>query len=444
MPAQRLLLAIIAVSFSSGLTGCSNKEPEKPAPPVNPGPPVVKLPQPVQDEALFKGKSSTFWIAQLKDRDRSTREEAIMALAAIGVEGKGPAADALLAAVNDMDPFVTKAIADLPLEAREVMILNGLRSQDPALNSAVAKVFPEFLWDDSPVLARFRAETKLSLLLEAEKSQDKITRLLAEDFRKELGLAGSGPVTSIAFEERIAGRAQLRNNMKLLANSIYRFQDRNYSRLPTAGFSGDPDPRLAGETAPKLSWRVAILPFLASAESERRFKQDFFEKKEEFLDKKHDPHLGLYYQFKLDESWDSPHNRQLISKMPSVFQPVSAQKPRRQGETYLQFVTGPGTLYPTSNSTPDYPRSFFDGTSNTVMIVEAAESVPWTKPADFAIDVSNIDKGFVPRVGAFSDKGFFAALGDRSVRFVDRTRVSDKTLRQAFNPADGNQFGRDW
>ena len=44
---------------------------------------------------------------------------------------------------------------------------------------------------------------------------------------------------------------------------------------------------------PLLSWRVAILPYLEQE--------------------------ALYKEFKLDEPWNSPHNRRLIAKMPKVF-----------------------------------------------------------------------------------------------------------------------------
>jgi len=43
------------------------------------------------------------------------------------------------------------------------------------------------------------------------------------------------------------------------------------------------------------SWRVLILPYIEQGE--------------------------LYRQFKLDEPWDSPHNIQLLPKMPRVYGP---------------------------------------------------------------------------------------------------------------------------
>jgi hypothetical protein len=40
--------------------------------------------------------------------------------------------------------------------------------------------------------------------------------------------------------------------------------------------------------------------------------------------------------------------------------------------------------------------------------------------------------------------GFFVGMGDGGVCFIQRNRVSDRTIRMAFNPADGNVLGQDW
>ena len=65
---------------------------------------------------------------------------------------------------------------------------------------------------------------------------------------------------------------------------------------------------------PLLSWRVAILPFI---------EQD-----------------ALYKEFKLDEPWDSEHNKKLIAKMPKLYGPARGQA--KEGETFYQRFSGPG------------------------------------------------------------------------------------------------------
>ena len=210
-----------------------------------------------------------------------------------------------------------------------------------------------------------------------------------------------------------AEKIMLENNLRQLALSMHSCND-VHRRLPAPGFSQGLNVK---NSKPLLSWRVAILPYIEEDQ--------------------------LYRQFKLDEPWNGPNNIKLLERMPRVFQPLGGQN-KKPGHTYLQFVTGPGTLFPTSTTEVAIPRSFRDGTSNTIIIVEAAEPVEWTKPADLNIDVANVAQGTVPKLGGFSPNGFYAALADGTVRFIDRGRTSDKTIRQAFNPADGQVMGQDW
>jgi len=90
-----------------------------------------------------------------------------------------------------------------------------------------------------------------------------------------------------------AGRGQSNNNLKQIAIAFHQYHD-TYKSLPLhAIYSKD------GKT-PLLSWRVAILPFI---------EQD-----------------ALYKQFKLDEPWDSEHNKKLIPLMPRIYMPVGLGK----------------------------------------------------------------------------------------------------------------------
>jgi hypothetical protein len=70
-----------------------------------------------------------------------------------------------------------------------------------------------------------------------------------------------------------------------------------------------------------------------------------------------------------------------------------------------------------------------DGLSNTFLVAEANTPVPWSKPADMVIQPGQP----LP----LPADTFNVALGDGSVRFVDRRKASDATLRLYIDPRDG-------
>jgi hypothetical protein len=86
---------------------------------------------------------------------------------------------------------------------------------------------------------------------------------------------------------------------------------------------------------------------------------------------------------------------------------------------------------------PRIPASFPDGTSNTILIVEAGKAVPWSKPEDvpFAPDRP------VPRLGGLFPRVFHAAFADGRVRTLPRD-LPVATLRAALTPAGGEVI--DW
>jgi Protein of unknown function (DUF1559) len=159
--------------------------------------------------------------------------------------------------------------------------------------------------------------------------------------------------------------------------------------------------------APLLSWRVALLPNV-------------------------DGRLP-YEEFKLDEPWDGPNNRHLLSFVPDSYRYSRGSK-NPPGHTRYQGFVGPGAAFERKGLTW---ADFTDGRSNTLLVVEAAEPVPWTKPADLTYD----PKGPLPALGGAWTKpvhfmcrevrrnpGFVACFADGSVRFI-RQSVDEKVLR---------------
>jgi hypothetical protein len=103
------------------------------------------------------------------------------------------------------------------------------------------------------------------------------------------------------------------NNLKQIAIALHNYHD-TFGSLPPA-YVADENGR------PMHSWRVLLLPFIE--------------------------HKALYDEYRFDEPWDGPHNRQLADYMPSVYRCPSdpGANPRLPISSYLAVV-GPETIWP--------------------------------------------------------------------------------------------------
>ncbi|MCA9094058.1 MAG: DUF1559 domain-containing protein [Planctomycetaceae bacterium] len=113
---------------------------------------------------------------------------------------------------------------------------------------------------------------------------------------------------------------------------------------------------------PNLSWRVHLLPFLGEQ--------------------------NLYFQFHLDEPWNSPHNLPLLDKMPEIF--LSRGLSAGTNLTGFQFVSGPEAYLNDSTHSPDID-DVLDGIAYTIGVIETPPelAVPWSKPDDFPFNPSD-------------------------------------------------------
>jgi len=177
--------------------------------------------------------------------------------------------------------------------------------------------------------------------------------------------------------------------------AMHSFAARNGGRFPPAAI------RKGGK--PLLSWRVGILPF---------------------LDEK-----ALYERFHLDEAWDSAHNQALQNEMPLVYAPV-ARNDAAPYSTYYQGFVGPGALFDGEEGTR--LADVTDGLAWTLMILEAAQPVPWTKPEDVPYDEAKP----LPKLGGQFADGVYVGFADGCARFLSRN-VAPETLRALITRSDG-------
>jgi hypothetical protein len=207
-----------------------------------------------------------------------------------------------------------------------------------------------------------------------------------------------------------AQRAQSVNNLKQIGLAMHNFHSA-HNRFPA-------DIRNK-EGKLLLSWRVQLLPFLEQQ--------------------------ALFNEIHRDEPWDSPHNKALLEKMPPVFAVPNA--PSEPGMTFYRSFSGKRALL--DKTVPDgiQIQMITDGTSNTIMAVEAKEAVPWTKPDS---DLSSGDDNIKPeeldalraRLGGHFPGGFNALFGDGSVHFI-RDRINLLVLRALISRDGGEVISAD-
>jgi hypothetical protein len=206
--------------------------------------------------------------------------------------------------------------------------------------------------------------------------------------------------------------------MRQIAIALHNYHDQN-GRLPPAQVR-------APDGSALYSWRVLILPYLEAED--------------------------LYKQFHLDEPWDSPHNKALIPRMPKEFAPLGVDDVKAEPfTTFYQVFVGPGTAFEGGQGLR-LPDDFPAGTATTLLVVEAREAVPWTKPVDLAYEpgrpVPSLG-GVFKSEGRFSlfgpnrVVGFHAALADGSVRFLS-AHLREAVLRGMITRSGAEELRPEW
>lgn len=209
-------------------------------------------------------------------------------------------------------------------------------------------------------------------------------------------------VPAVQSAREAARRTATMNSMKQVLLAMHNYHDA-HGRFPSQAICD-------AQGKPLLSWRVALLPYFGEQ--------------------------NLYDEFRLDEPWDSPHNRPLVDRMPTVWADPSADPTaKRAGFTTLQVITGTGTPFATPGEGPRF-RDILDGSSKTLAILRVmpSKAVPWTKPDDHRFDPEEPLAGFgqpEPRNGAVLG-GFF----DGSVRAI-APDIDIELLRAYVTPAGG-------
>lgn len=216
---------------------------------------------------------------------------------------------------------------------------------------------------------------------------------------------GTAYLSAREHVEKAVALEKSANNLKQIALATMNYADSMNGNLPPAAVCDK-----SGK--PLLSWRVLILPYI---EEEQLFKQ-----------------------FKLDEAWDSAHNKKLLAKMPSTYAIPAVTKPGDTDTHYRVFV-GKGAGWDWVQGAR-FPQSFTDGTSQTILCVTAAEAVPWTKPDELEFDPN---KDMRKQLGAIVQGKVQVAMFDGSVHILKKM-PSQETIHALITRASGDIPGPDF
>jgi hypothetical protein len=185
------------------------------------------------------------------------------------------------------------------------------------------------------------------------------------------------------FTSGVRGRSATNLNRIGLAIDVY---NNAYGKLPADTHAPD--------GKPGLSWRVELLPYL---------EED-----------------NLYQEFRKHEPWNSPHNASLLKRMPRVFAAPGREKEAAEGLTIYQGFNSPGAVFESHRPQPltmDMIEKAH-GRSDTILVIEATDAVPWTRPIDVRFLAGR------PYLSDFPKGSINAAFCDGKVRVI-RTGQAD-------------------
>jgi serine/threonine protein kinase len=160
--------------------------------------------------------------------------------------------------------------------------------------------------------------------------------------------------------------------------------------------------KLPGAKHP-VSWRVAILKYLDET---------------------------LHNQYKLDEPWDSEHNKQLLEEMPDFYRHPHQEK----GITSTCYVTLAGKNTATGDGKAKIKMldDIEDGPHQTILVTEGYLDIPWTKPEDFPI----VGETTLPAVHP-DPEGWNVIFVDGSTHFI--SSETSKEVLQALITRNGGE-----
>ena len=235
----------------------------------------------------------------------------------------------------------------------EATIQSASPEDAKALEAAFPKLLPSGLsLVQDRVLAKFLTLVSRDATLRVVESQLHVT------FEKMSSKNRSATMTQLAVT--LLGGEQhryTRDKLRKIQLAILNYESANGCFPPSENVRGDD-----GKSG--LSWRVHVLPYFGAAEAK------------------------LYSEFRLDEPWDSAHNKTLLKRMPDCYRNSNSWlEPETAGsDTVFLAPAGRNTVLGTGSVVRF--KDVEDGSSVTLSVVEVDKksAVRWTAPNDYRYD----------------------------------------------------------
>ncbi|MFN0198693.1 MAG: DUF1559 domain-containing protein [Planctomycetaceae bacterium] len=169
---------------------------------------------------------------------------------------------------------------------------------------------------------------------------------------------------------------------------------------------------------PMHSWRVLILPFIDQ--------------------------VAVYRQYHFNEPWNGPNNSKLSGQIHNDFyQCPSGILEDNSYHTNYVVITGSGTPFPDSSSTT--MEDFKDGTENTILIVEIANSdIHWMEPRDLKFDEMSfvVNDPMKPSISSPHPAGSAVVFADSISAYRPGKSLRPETLKALITIAGGENVSK--
>jgi hypothetical protein len=257
---------------------------------------------------------------------------------------------------------------------------------------------PRFAAVNAPILAILK-----DLTIEQSGAE---VRVQVKAERQVLAVLAGTTLPAVKKVRETAARSQSSNNLMQLAIAMQTYHD-IHGHMPQCTHFG-------ADGKPLWSWRVELLPYIEQE--------------------------AMYQALHQDEPWNSPHNSQVLARMPKTFESPTLGGPRNK--THYALVVGPQAAFHNDPKVKG-PRltQIPDGTAQTILIVETGAAFDWAAPdSDISWPGGPLSPASVCPPG---EDSFLVVMFDAEVVSVKRTaKPADFTA--AVTPLGGEQLPPNW